>query len=235
MNITNKTALVTGGSEGIGLAIVKQLLQCGAHVFVMSRSHTKQTAAKEHLADYTDRLYCYSGDVTQPDDCANAIQQCIRQFGALDILINNVGIYPLKPFLDISLAEWDHVMDTNLRSTFLLTQLAAKQMVKQGTGGKIINISSLEALQSSMPGLAHYSISKHGLWGLTQASALELAAHDISVNAVAAGPTLTPGVQALAGSNSQALGQMNLTRPEGVAETVMGVVNGSMTGQLLIT
>jgi 2-deoxy-D-gluconate 3-dehydrogenase len=124
------------------------------------------------------------------------INHCREQFGSVDILVNNAGIYPPAPIAKMTAEQFEKVMHVNLRSVFLTTKHAAEVMKGHG-GGRIINITSIDALHPSMVGLAHYDASKHGLWGFTKNSALELAAHKIWVNAIAPGGIATPGVAAM--------------------------------------
>ncbi|TSC92906.1 MAG: 2-deoxy-D-gluconate 3-dehydrogenase [Candidatus Berkelbacteria bacterium Licking1014_85] len=115
-------------------------------------------------------------------------------FGGIDILVNNAGIYPQMPLSKMTKEDFDKVIAINLRGVFLCTEAASKQMISQGKGGKIINITSIDALHPSMVGLAHYDASKHGVWGFTKNAALELSQHKIWVNAIAPGGITTPGV-----------------------------------------
>ena len=124
------------------------------------------------------------------------IASCKEQFGSVDVLVNNAGIYPPNPVAQMSEADFEKVMHVNLRSVFLTTKHVAEVMKQQG-GGKIINITSIDALHPSMIGLAHYDASKHGVWGFTKNSALELAEHNIWINAIAPGGVITPGVAAM--------------------------------------
>ena len=119
-----------------------------------------------------------------------------EKFGSLDILVNNAGIYPPVPVAQMTSEQFEKVMHVNLRSIFMTTKYAAEIMKPQG-GGKIINITSIDALHPSMVGLAHYDASKHGAWGFTKNSALELSAHNIQVNAIAPGGITIPGVAAM--------------------------------------
>jgi 2-deoxy-D-gluconate 3-dehydrogenase len=114
-------------------------------------------------------------------------------------LVNNAGIFPFAPLLKMSEADFIRVIDVNLRGVFLCTRLAADRMIQQGTGGRIINVTSIDALHPSMVGLAHYDASKHGVWGFTKNVALELAPYGIQVNAIAPGGVMTPGVAAAQG------------------------------------
>ena len=111
----------------------------------------------------------------------------------IDLTVNNAGIYPFCSFLDMDLAMFERVIHVNLVGASLAMKAAARQMIAQGHGGKIINVTSIDALHPSMVGLAHYDASKHGLWGLTKNVALELAEHGIAVNALAPGGVATPG------------------------------------------
>ncbi|HET7827309.1 MAG TPA: SDR family NAD(P)-dependent oxidoreductase, partial [Candidatus Saccharimonadales bacterium] len=140
----------------------------------------------------------YKVDVSNETNVRDMVSVCQQQFGSLDILVNNAGIYPPVPVADMTEDQFEKVMHVNLRSVFLTTKYAAELMKRQG-GGKIINITSIDALHPSMVGLAHYDASKHGLWGFTKNSALELAPHKIWVNAIAPGGIQTPGTAALQG------------------------------------
>jgi 2-dehydro-3-deoxy-D-gluconate 5-dehydrogenase len=112
----------------------------------------------------------------------------------VDILVNNAGIFPFAPLSEMTEADFMRVIDVNLRGVFLCTRLAAERMIEQGRGGRIVNITSIDALHPSAAGLAHYDASKHGVWGFTKNVALELAEHGIWVNAIAPGGVATPGV-----------------------------------------
>jgi 2-deoxy-D-gluconate 3-dehydrogenase len=138
-------------------------------------------------------------DVSSADDVNKMIQAAISQFGSLDILVNNAGIYPSKSLHDMADEDFKKVLDVNLHGAFLCTKYVSEQMINQGHGGKIINITSIDALHPSMVGLAHYDASKHGLWGFTKNVALELAQHKIWVNAIAPGGIATPGVTKMQG------------------------------------
>ncbi len=133
-------------------------------------------------------------DVSAEKDVKNMIEQTVATYGSVDILVNNAGIYPSIPVMNMTLADFEKVLAINLKGVFLCTKYAAEQMIKQGKGGKIINITSIDALHPSSVGLAHYDASKHGVWGFTKNVALELAPHKIWVNAIAPGAIMTPGV-----------------------------------------
>lgn len=174
VNLTGKAAIVTGGAMGIGLGIVKRLEEAGAKVYI---------------ADKTTGV-----DVSSEEDVKKMVTETVEKFGSIDILINNAGIYPITPVEQMTSSDFDKVIAVNLKGVYLCTKYVAEQMIKQGRGGKIINITSIDALHPSAVGLAHYDASKHGVWGFTKNVALELAPHKIWVNAIAPGAIETPGV-----------------------------------------
>lgn len=205
LDLSGKTAIVTGGGKGIGKGIAYRLAEAGANVLI---ADIDGEAAKNAAAELTERGWSsgdYTVDVASENDVQAMIHYCSASFGTVDILVNNAGIYPPAPIATMSKSDFERVVDVNLRSVFFTTKYAAEIMKQQGNGGKIINITSIDALHPSMVGLAHYDASKHGLWGFTKNSALELAPHKIWVNAIAPGGILTPGVQAMsAGANADA-------------------------------
>lgn len=174
IDLSGKVAIVTGGAQGIGLGIVKRLEEAGAKVKV---------------ADITTNI-----DVSSEEDVKKMVDETVSTFGGVDILVNNAGIYPIVPVEKMTSADFDKVIAVNLKGVFLCTKYASEQMIKQGKGGKIINITSIDALHPSAVGLAHYDASKHGVWGFTKNIALELAPYKIWVNAIAPGAIETPGV-----------------------------------------
>ncbi|MCW2622513.1 MAG: short-chain dehydrogenase/reductase [Frankiales bacterium] len=192
LDLNGKVAVVTGAGMGIGKGIAHRLAEAGAHVVVADVDVTAaDDTARELVAD--GRLAtAIKTDVASEEEITSLIADTVDRFGSLDILVNNAGIYPIVPLAELSADLFDRVMHVNLRSVFLTTKHAAEVMKKQG-GGKIINVTSIDALHPSMVGLAHYDASKHGEWGFTRNSALELAPFNITVNAVAPGGIATPG------------------------------------------
>jgi len=189
MNLGGKTAIVTGGAMGIGLGIVSRLAEAGANVLIADLDEKEG----EKSAD-GKRVKFLKTDVSKEEDVKKMVEVAVKEFGGPQIGVNNAGIYPPKHVSEMTKEDFDKVMSVNLRSVFLCTREASKQMISQGRGGKIINITSIDALHPSMIGLAHYDASKHGVWGFTKNSALELAEHKIWVNAIAPGGIATPGV-----------------------------------------
>ncbi|HWB39198.1 MAG TPA: SDR family oxidoreductase [Candidatus Saccharimonadales bacterium] len=202
LDLSNKTAIVTGGAVGIGFGISQRLAEAGANVMVADVSPQNLETARQNFTDPSLNIEYVQADVSKQTDVTKMVEQTLDCFGSIDILVNNAGIYPNILVMDMTLEDFDHVLSVNLKGAFMTTQAVAKQMIRQGDGGKIINITSIDALHPSSAGLAHYDASKHGLWGFTKNVALELAPHNISVNAVAPGGVATPGTQA-AQANSQ--------------------------------
>lgn len=193
LRLEGKTAVVTGGGVGIGFAISYRLAEAGAKVVIADVNTQNLDRAKEELASKDFDIEYVLADVSKTDDVEKMCTTAQEKFGSLDILVNNAGIYPFKSSLELTEEEFEKVMHINLRGAFMAAKTAALAMIKQGKGGKIINITSIDALHPSMVGLAHYDASKHGLWGLTKNMALELAPHNITVNAIAPGGVATPG------------------------------------------
>ena len=194
LNLTGKTAIVTG-AVGIGYGIAYRLAEAGAHVMIASRNQDEVAEAVRKLTVLGYRTHGIKTDVSVEDDVKKLVDETMEICGNIDILVNNAGIYPSIPVMKMSLADFDNVLAVNLRGVFLTTKYVAEQMIAKGSGGRIINITSIDALHPSMIGLAHYDASKHGVWGFTKNVALELAPHKIWVNAIAPGGILTPGVE----------------------------------------
>lgn len=195
LDLSGKTAIVTGGAMGIGYGIASRLAEAGANVVVADRTPENGEKTANEFANKGWKGKAIKTDVSVEADVKNMVAETVNAFGSLDILVNNAGIFPSIPVSQMSLEDFEKVMAVNLKGVFLCTKYASEQMIKQGRGGKIINITSIDALHPSMVGLAAYDASKHGLWGFTKNTALELAPHKIWVNAIAPGGINTPGVQ----------------------------------------
>lgn len=191
LSLDGKVALVTGGAMGIGLEIVRRLTEANAAVVISDKNENAGHQAIKELG-LLERHFVQA-DVTNPDDIARMLHNTVRDFQEIDILVNNAGIYPFKPMLAITPEEWERVISTNLTSAFRVNQAAARQMVEQGRGGRIINIGSVDSLRPWMIGSAAYDASKAGILGMSRSLALELAPHGITVNVVAPGDIDTPG------------------------------------------
>jgi len=196
LDLTGKRAIVTGGAVGIGFGISYRLADAGASVLIADVSAEHLATAKEQLADKGWKVSYAQIDVSSPEAVDQMVAQATSELGGVDILVNNAGIYPTQLVMNMTPADFDKVLAVNLKGVFLATRAAAKQMIAQGQGGRIINVTSIDALHPSSAGLAHYDASKHGAWGFTKNVALELAPHQITVNAVAPGGINTPGTKA---------------------------------------
>jgi len=193
LDLSSKTAIVTGGARGIGFGIAYRLAEAGTNVVVADLLKDVAESAAKKLSDKGWKAVAIPTDVSNEESVQATVNETVRRFGSLDILVNNAGIYPNIFVMNMTTADFDKVIAVNLRSVFLCTKKAAEKMIEQGKGGKIINITSIDALHPSSAGLAHYDASKHGVWGFTKNVALELAPHKIWVNAVAPGGISTEG------------------------------------------
>lgn len=205
LNLKNKSSIVTGGAKGIGYGIAYRLAEAGSKVLIADFDEESANKTAKELVEKGWIAEAIKIDVSNEEDVKLMIETCKKNFGSIDILVNNAGIYPAEPLSQMSAEDFEKVMHVNLRSVFLTTKYVTDIMKNQG-GGKIINITSIDALHPSMVGLAHYDASKHGLWGFTKNSALELAEYKIWVNAIAPGGIATPG--ASAGSQGASKEQM---------------------------
>ena len=196
LDLSGKTALVTGGAMGIGRGIATRFAEARGKVVIADLNEKAGQASVADLKQQGGQAAFIKTDVSKPADVEAATQFAVATFGSLDILVNNAGIYPQIPVLEMKLETFEKILAVNIKSVFLFTKAAAAVMIGQGNGGVIINITSIDALHPSSVGLAAYDASKHGLWGFTKNTALELAAHNIRVNAIAPGIISTPGAGA---------------------------------------
>lgn len=197
LDLSGQTAIVTGGALGIGYGITYRLAEAGANVVIACRNEDELKKAVEDLSKQNWKVSGIQTDVSVEADVKAMVKFAVDTFGSVDILVNNAGIFPSVTIHDMSKEDFEKVIDTNLESVFFCTKYISEQMIQQGKGGKIINITSIDALHPSTVGLAHYDASKHAVWGFTKNSALELSAHKIWVNAIAPGGIATPGAAKL--------------------------------------
>jgi 3-oxoacyl-[acyl-carrier protein] reductase len=241
MRLLGQVALVTGAQQGIGRAMAVALAQDGADVGV---NYLDDEAAAERVAREvrgTGRRACVvQGDVTRASDAEAMVAAVARDLGTPGILVNNAGVFPRVDFLAMTEAEWDHVLDVNLKGSFLCAQWAARRLVEAGRGGAIVNIASV-AMRGTPLGV-HYAASKAGVVGLTRAMALALAPHRIRVNAIA--PGLTDTAQPRYGNSEAELVELGrqiplegrMARPEEIARVAVFLASeeaGWLTGQTI--
>jgi NAD(P)-dependent dehydrogenase (short-subunit alcohol dehydrogenase family) len=184
-----KTALITGASKGLGKAMALSLAEAGADLILVSRDLPKIEAIADSLRAAGGKAAAFQTDVTSEEQVRRLEHQIERQFGKIQILINNAGINNRKPVTDFTLAEWREVLDTNLTSAFLMCRSFVPMMKGQGYG-RIINMTSIMS-HVALAGRTAYASSKTGLLGFTRALALELAPDQITVNGISPGPIAT--------------------------------------------
>ncbi|MBA3947326.1 MAG: SDR family oxidoreductase [Herpetosiphonaceae bacterium] len=190
MNLQDKVAIVTGAGSGIGWAIAERLSAEGAAIIVAEVAPAGGVALTELLTGRGARATFVRTDVSEEADAAAMIQAAVTTYGRLDILINNAGVNWDKPFLETTLADWERVISINLRGVFLGCRYAIAQLVGQGSGGSIINISSVHSV-ATLPGTTPYAASKGGISAMTRSLANEFGRQGIRVNAVCPGSIAT--------------------------------------------
>ncbi len=226
MTLQGKVAIVTGGNSGIGKAVVLALAAEGASVVIDYVADEDATEALEkQLRDLGDAVTAVKADVSQVADLEMLVGTAVSTFGRLDIMVNNAGIETRTSVLDTTEAQYDKVLDINLKSAFFGTQVAAKQMIAQGDGGRIINMTSVHE-DWPMPGNTPYCLSKGGMRMLTRTAGVELAPHKILVVGVGPGAVDTPINKATV-ADPQALATLDkaiplgrLAEPEEIASVV---------------
>jgi len=193
--LKGKTAVVTGGTRGIGFAVVKAFLQNGANVALAGSREETVRKALSGLTEYEGRVMGVWPDLCDPEAVAGAFGEVKARFGRLDILVNNAGVSSRTPLYDYTLEEFSRVLDLNVKAVFVCAQAAARLMREQG-GGVILNASSMVSINGQPSGCA-YPATKYAVDGLTRSLARELGRDHIRVNAVAPGVTRTDMVAAL--------------------------------------
>ena len=192
MSLKNKVAVVTGGNSGIGKAIALELARQGSSIVIDYVSHPEATEELEkQIVALGDQAIGVPADVSKLPELQGLIETTVARLGRIDIMVNNAGIESRTSVLDTTEEQYDKVLDVNLKSAFFGTQLAARQMIKQGSGGRIINITSVHE-DWPMPGNAAYCLSKGGMRMLTRTAGVELASHGILVVGVGPGAIATP-------------------------------------------
>jgi 3-oxoacyl-[acyl-carrier protein] reductase len=236
IDLTGQMAFVTGSTRGIGLAIARTLLGAGAKVAIVGRDETRARAVAAELGDRTVGLAC---DVAHADQVEAAIAAAERALGPIDVLVNNAGLTRDNILLRLTDADWDAVLDANLKGAFHTTRAVIKGMMKRRSG-RIVNVTSIVGLTGNK-GQANYAASKAGLIGFTKSVAKEYASRGVLANCVAPGFIETDMTAALPDEARATLLQDialgRLGRPEDVAGAVLFLASdlaGYITGQVLV-
>jgi 3-oxoacyl-[acyl-carrier protein] reductase len=227
LNLEDKTALVTGGSRGLGRAICLALAEEGARVAVNYRRNPAgaNEVAEAIATSFGRETLAVAGDVSNSADVTRVFDESEARLGPLDVLVNNAGVWPTAQVIDIAEEDWDSTLAINLKGPFLTCREAVRRWVAAGRGGRIVNISSPAAFLGATTGHAHYASAKAGLVSFTVSLAREVASRGIHVNAVAPGMMRTDMAHdALETNEAHYLQRIPLGRiadPEEVADTVV--------------
>jgi 3-oxoacyl-[acyl-carrier protein] reductase len=233
-----KTAIVTGAARGIGKGIAVALAKEGYNIVVSDIKQADCDATAKELSELGAEAMGVACDVSNPTAVEALFTQTAKKFGGLHVLVNNAGIYPFVPFANMTEADWDKVMNVNLKGVFLCSKAAAKLL---SAGGRIVNISSIASVVG-FENLVHYCASKGGVNGMTRALALEMAHKNITVNAVAPGAINTPGAyqdakEEVKKQTAAMVPMARLGEPEDIANAVAFLASEKssyITGQVLV-
>ncbi|MBI5441943.1 MAG: glucose 1-dehydrogenase [Deltaproteobacteria bacterium] len=184
-DLTGKTAVVTGGSGGLGRAVARGLAAYGADVVVTSRTLASLEETAEEVREAGRKALPISCDVADPASVEAMVDRTVRELGKIDILVTGAGIAYRQPAEEMAIAEWQKVMDVNVKGTFLCCQAVAKRMIERGQGGKIVTVSSIRGSQGHPAGYSAYGTSKGAIHLLTRQLACEWAKYKIRVNSIA--------------------------------------------------
>jgi glucose 1-dehydrogenase len=211
VKLKDQVAMVTGGAQGIGLAIVERFVEEGCKVAILDIDDDKGNEAVSRLGHSTMYVHCDVGDKAGVD---GAVKQVVSHFGALNIGVSNAAVVHAADFLEIEEDDFDRVMRINLKGMFLVGQACARQMVKQDSGGAIINMSSVNAVLA-IPDQVPYVVAKGGVHQLTKLMSLSLARHGVRVNAIGPGSILTEMLESVVSSNESAREKVMSRTPMG--------------------
>jgi len=235
MQFKNKTAIVTGSGQGIGLGIATALASQSCNVVISDINQETCNNVASKLGAVSGNVLPIVCDVTSASEVASLVKQTLERFGTIDILVNNAGVYPYIPFEKMTEADWDKVMNVNLKGVFLCTRSVLSAMK---SGARIINISSIAAMVG-FENLVHYCTSKGGINAFTRALALELAPKGITVNAVAPGAISTPGsamTEEIRNATAKLIPSGKIGDPMDIAEAVLYLASDRadyITGQVI--
>ena len=236
MLLKNKVAIVTGAGQGIGAGIAKKLAGEGCNLVLADLNEENCQKVAGEISDAGVKIIVAKCDISKKEDVESLMSKVKENFGKVDILVNNAGIYPFKPFAEMTVEDWDKVININLRGDFLMIKSALGLIAG---GGSIINISSIASIVG-FSGLSHYCASKSGINGLTRALALELAPKNIRINAIAPGAIETPGAATDEKVMAQTIAAIPMKRmgtPEDIAGAVIFLasnLSSYITGQVIV-
>jgi glucose 1-dehydrogenase len=233
VDLKGRVCVVTGGNSGIGKAIVMALASQGASIVIDWIADEQATEAVEaSVRALGDQVLGVEADVSKLDDLERLVAATVKAFGRLDVMVNNAGVETRTSILDTTEQQYERVLAINLKSAFFGTQLAARQMIAQGGGGRIINVSSVHE-DWPMPGNTAYCVSKGGMRMLTRTAGVELAPHGIQVVGVGPGAVDTP-INASTVADPAALAKLNaaiplgrLAKPEEIGSVVAFLAGGA--------
>ena len=203
-SLRGSTAVVTGAGRGIGSAIAERLAEAGAAVLVVDVSLENAQSVAEAIERAGGKARAHAADVSVIAEADRAMAAAVEAFGGVDILVNNAGVFPPSTVMDLTEEVWDRTVDINLKGLFFWSRAAARQMAAAGRGGRIINITSVNATLPNL-NLPHYAATKGGVSAATRALAQEFGRYGIRVNSVAPGGVNTPGGREVAGEVMKAL------------------------------
>jgi|694.fasta_scaffold33337_2 NAD(P)-dependent dehydrogenase (short-subunit alcohol dehydrogenase family) len=216
--LADRVVIVTGAARGLGRAIATRSAEAGARVVLADREAAEGEAVAAEIVAVGGVAFAVATDVSRLSDLERLCEAAVARFGRIDGLVNNAGVNFVKPVLEVTEAEWDRVLDIDLKGSFFLTQFAARQMVAQRpAGGAIVQIASVHTL-AAVAGAAPYDAAKHGMVGFTKAAAVELAPHGVRVNLLSPGlcrTTIWEGLVAAAPSEQACLDYWQSQIPAG--------------------
>ena len=236
----DQVVIVTGASRGIGKGIAQLFANEGAKLVLIGRDESTLNLVTENLTKEGVQVLPVRADVSSPEDIERVIQDTLARYGRIDVLCHNAGIYPHTRLENMTLEEWQKVIDVNLTGTFLAVKACISTMKAQG-GGKIVVTSSISGPQTALPGYSHYTASKGGVAGFIRTAAVELAKYKININAVEPGNIISEGFTELGEEHMnnmiRAVPLGRLGTPEDVAHAMLFLASDEasyITGQSLI-
>jgi 2-deoxy-D-gluconate 3-dehydrogenase len=245
-SLKGRRTIVTGGAMGIGRGIVNRFVDAGARVLVVDKAADKMKLAVDELAKRGE-VIGLEIDLLEENAPERIVSEAVKGLGGVDVLVNNAGIYPTVPMMSMTQDLFDKVYRLNLKALAFLSKAVAGQMIRQGNGGKIINIASIDSVHPSSVGLAAYDASKGGVLMFTKNFALEMAPHGILVNAIAPGGIATEGASIPTQSSDQMKALMEsfirmipvgrIGQPDDIAKVAVFLASSAadyMAGSLII-